>query len=144
MSQVRAGKCRVVNGRAFYYVDAASMNAVVTRGNFARRLIACAVYNFAHLVMTRRRGRIDSHQRDASAVQAFFGIARIAGLRSVRRCTRVEQYRGDDFELFGANHEIQPLARQSKCFLLALVTTHCRTELDQVGKRQIGKNFVFG
>src|SRR5258706_5058064 len=99
MSQVRAGKGRVVNGRAFYYVDAASMNAVVTRGNFARRLIACAVYEFAHLVMTRRRGRIDSDQPDAGAVQAFFGKARVAGLHRIQRCTLVDQYRGDDFEL---------------------------------------------
>ena len=119
------------------------MNAAVTRGNFARRLIACTVYEIAYLVMTRRRGRIDSNQPDASAVQAFFGKTRIAGLRSVRRCIRVKQYRRDDFELFGANHEIQPLARQPKCFMLALVTAP-RAELDQIGKPQIGKNFVLG
>lgn len=53
-------------------------------GILRARLIGGAVYESPHLVVTGRRGGIDSHQPDAGTVQAHFGKARVAGLHPTR------------------------------------------------------------
>ena len=91
-----------------------------------------------NMLMARRRRRVDAHHADTRSLQALRCELLALGHRRSRRY----DYRGDDFQLFGANDEIEPLPGNLARQLFALARR--RRDIEHVLQRHAREYFMVG